>query len=223
ILMMNPLPSLAQAFSILIQEEKQREVKPNNQLHTNFGDNPGYVNFNQQGNRVGSSNYRGGHLGNRPRPFCDHCKRQGHTKERCYKLHGYPQDPRLNKGKRIAANVHGGQRDNVIEGADGSNGAANEQDRTMQALTKEQYNQLVSILENFHTRSGGNELKGGAVNFAGISACSTHFDSGSDSYECSRSIADSWILDSRASNHMIYNKSMLTNIKTLVYPFLVTL
>ncbi|XP_070049340.1 uncharacterized protein [Nicotiana tomentosiformis] len=30
ILMMNPLPSIAQAFSILIQEEKQRKVKPYN-------------------------------------------------------------------------------------------------------------------------------------------------------------------------------------------------
>ncbi|XP_075096445.1 uncharacterized protein LOC142174533 [Nicotiana tabacum] len=31
ILMMNPLPSIAQAFSFLIQEEKQREVKPHSQ------------------------------------------------------------------------------------------------------------------------------------------------------------------------------------------------
>ena len=32
ILMMNPFPSLAQAFSLLVQDEKQREIKPNNQL-----------------------------------------------------------------------------------------------------------------------------------------------------------------------------------------------
>ena len=24
------------------------------------------------------------------RPFCDHCKRQGHIMEKCYQLHGYP-------------------------------------------------------------------------------------------------------------------------------------
>ncbi|XP_016509027.1 uncharacterized protein LOC107826553 [Nicotiana tabacum] len=32
ILIMKPLPSLAQTFSLLVQEEKQREFKPNNQL-----------------------------------------------------------------------------------------------------------------------------------------------------------------------------------------------
>lgn len=32
ILMMNPLPSMAQAFSLLVQDEQQREIKPFNQL-----------------------------------------------------------------------------------------------------------------------------------------------------------------------------------------------
>ncbi|XP_019248747.1 PREDICTED: uncharacterized protein LOC109228013 [Nicotiana attenuata] len=220
ILMMNPLPSLAQAFSILIQEEKQREVKPNSQFviestalsanrsnafRTNYNqqpnsaDNTRYTNYNQQGNRIGNNNYRGGYSGSKPRPFCDYCKKPGHTKERCYKFHGYPQDSRFNKGKRIVANVHGGQSENSMEGQDGDSG------------------------QNFHAGNGENEMKAGAVNFAGISACSTSFDSGANSNECFRSIADSWILDSGASNHMTYKKFMLTNIKTLLYPFLATL
>ncbi|OIT39817.1 hypothetical protein A4A49_63700, partial [Nicotiana attenuata] len=215
ILMMNPLPSLARAFSILIQEEKEREVKPNSQTNynqqPNFADNAGYTSYNQQGNRIGNSNYRGGYSESRPRPFCDYCKKPGHTKERCYKLHGYPQGSRFNKGKRIVANVHGG----YMEGQDGDSGQVQEHDRTMQNLTKEQYNQLLSILENFHAGNGENKMKEGAVNFADISACSTSFDSGAKSNECFRSIDDSWILDSRVSNHMTYNKSMLTNIKTL--------
>lgn len=32
ILMMNHLPSMAHAFALLVQEEKQREFKPNNQM-----------------------------------------------------------------------------------------------------------------------------------------------------------------------------------------------
>ncbi|XP_019240977.1 PREDICTED: uncharacterized protein LOC109220963 [Nicotiana attenuata] len=172
-----------------------------NPFRTNFGqqtnttDNTGYTNFNQQGNNTGNNNYRGGYSGR----F------------------------KVQQRKRIAANVHGGQGENGIESGDGNNVQMEEHDRTMQNLTKEQYNQLLSILENFHAGNGGNELKAGAVNFAGISAYSTHFGSGFNLYECSKSVADSWILDSGASNHMKYNKSMLSNVKILVYPFLVTL
>ncbi|XP_019263197.1 PREDICTED: uncharacterized protein LOC109240960 [Nicotiana attenuata] len=104
ILMMNPLPSLAQTFSILIKEEKQREVKPNNQLviestalsanksggnhfktsfgqQTNVADYGGYVNHNQQGNRSGYNNYRGGQFGNRSRPFCDFARSQATSRK----------------------------------------------------------------------------------------------------------------------------------------------
>ena len=33
ILMMNPLPTMAQTFSMLVQEEKQREIKPHSRVH----------------------------------------------------------------------------------------------------------------------------------------------------------------------------------------------
>ncbi|XP_019225339.1 PREDICTED: uncharacterized protein LOC109206923 [Nicotiana attenuata] len=99
ILMMNPLPSLAQAFTILIQEEKQREMKPNNQLmidpsalsanragNNNFrtsygqqGNGSGgssYTNYNQSSG-TGSNSFRGNYPTNRPRPICDYRKKPG--------------------------------------------------------------------------------------------------------------------------------------------------
>ncbi|XP_019260529.1 PREDICTED: uncharacterized protein LOC109238509 [Nicotiana attenuata] len=90
ILMMDPLPSIAQTFFILIQEEKQREVKPQNQqlviestsLNVNGpGRNTFRTNYNQH---TGNNSYGRGYMGNRPRSFCDFCKRPGHTKEKCY-------------------------------------------------------------------------------------------------------------------------------------------
>ncbi|XP_075091703.1 uncharacterized protein LOC142171890 [Nicotiana tabacum] len=36
ILMMNPLPSMAHVFALLIQEEKQREFRPRNQLNFDY-------------------------------------------------------------------------------------------------------------------------------------------------------------------------------------------
>ncbi|XP_070004227.1 uncharacterized protein [Nicotiana sylvestris] len=116
-LMMNPLPSIAQAFSILIQEEKQRKVKPHNQqlmiestsLNVNgLGNNNFRTNYNQHMNTSGNNSYGRGYIGNKPKPFYDFCKRLGHTKDKCYKLHIYPQNLKYNngnKGKKITVNV----------------------------------------------------------------------------------------------------------------------
>ncbi|XP_019260034.1 PREDICTED: uncharacterized protein LOC109238064 [Nicotiana attenuata] len=98
----------------------------------------------------------------------------------------------------------------------------------MQQLSKEQYGQLLSILETFKNgnngdNSGNISMTGGAVNFAGMTACHSSIESSKQSYESFKENADSWILDSGATNHMTYNKASLSNVKTLTYPFLVFL
>ncbi|XP_070035543.1 uncharacterized protein [Nicotiana tomentosiformis] len=145
ILMMNPLPSIAQAFSILIQEEKQREVRPSNHLMMESASmnvsglaNPAFrTNYIQQRN---NSSYRGSYPSNRSRLFCDYCKKQGHTKDKCYKLHGFPQDFKFTKGKSVAsaASVHRGP-EGIIPGGCNEVGARN-QSMGIQNLTKGQYN-----------------------------------------------------------------------------------
>ncbi|XP_070019254.1 uncharacterized protein [Nicotiana sylvestris] len=203
ILMMNPLPSLAQAFSLLIQEEKQREIKPSNQLmfestslNVNTSKKPTFkTNYNLGNNYTSNS---------RPRPVCEHCRKPGHTKDKCYKLHGYPQgfqnsnqpfqnnnqrfqganqnfqNPnqgfRFNKGKRAVANVHG---------------------------------PLTDMMTN-----NGDE---------GIVVCTSSVDFGKLSCRCFKSKTDTWILDSGASNHMTFNKSSMCDITVLPYPLLVIL
>ncbi|XP_070047351.1 uncharacterized protein [Nicotiana tomentosiformis] len=148
ILMMNPLPSIAQAFSILIQEEKQREVMPSNHLMMESASmnvsglaNPVFrTNYAQQRNTTGNNSYRGSYPSNRSHLFCDYCKKQGHTKDKCYKLHGFPQDFKFTKGKSTAsaASVHGGPEGIVPRGC--SEVGARNQSMGIQNLTKEQYN-----------------------------------------------------------------------------------
>ncbi|XP_019266335.1 PREDICTED: uncharacterized protein LOC109243798 [Nicotiana attenuata] len=186
ILMMNPLPSMAHAFSLLIQEEKQREVKPHNQLMLDSAslnvNVPSYNNFNNRAPM--NNNFRTNYSPNnhpstsaRLRHFCDHCKRIGHTKDKCFKLHGYPQDfnqnPKYNKGKRTTANVHTTPIDTFcMKGEETQTQGSN----SNVSLTREQYDRLVTLLQHFQTSTGGdnsdNNVTGGAVNFAGIFACS---------------------------------------------------
>nr|XP_009588116.1 uncharacterized protein LOC104085708 [Nicotiana tomentosiformis] len=243
ILMMNPLSSIAQAFSILIiQEEKQREVKSHGQfvmesasLKASTRNNNFRTNYNTSGYNTGNTGNnanRGGYTSNKPRPFCDYCKRPGHSKDKCFKLHGYPQNSRYpsygnnNKGKRFASNMFGTPND-------GPNASEVEEDhyeegRLMHHLSEEQYGQLLNILEklqvgNTGEKPGDMKLTGGAMNFAGTVACSSSIEHDNQLRECSDSNIDQWILDSWATNHMTFNKKLLCNVKTLVYPYLVSL
>lgn len=81
ILMMKPLPSMAQAFSLLIQEEKQREFNPNSQV--NLDSTSLHVNANSQHQSpFGARNFKTHYTNNnniKGRPFCDYCKRPRHT------------------------------------------------------------------------------------------------------------------------------------------------
>nr|XP_025884882.1 uncharacterized protein LOC104645967 [Solanum lycopersicum] len=101
-LMMNPLPSMGQAFALLVQEEKQREFKPNNQFSADSSSSLN-VSSSSSRNSGGPSGVRGFQINYansnvRTRPYGDHCKRVGHTKDRCYKIHGYPSRPNANSG-----------------------------------------------------------------------------------------------------------------------------
>nr|XP_033507979.1 uncharacterized protein LOC104118433 [Nicotiana tomentosiformis] len=100
IFMIKPFPSVSTIYSILLSDEKQRQVSTSSQfLPTSASFNagvskqgfPSRVNFDAQ------------------RPLiCKYCKKLGHTIEKCYKLHGYPSNFKFTKGpgsRKTAAHV----------------------------------------------------------------------------------------------------------------------
>lgn len=198
ILMMNPLPSMAQAFSLLIHEEKQREFRPAsrmpmdstslnvNSVNTGRGSTGRSYRTNFPNSNSGNNNNYGGNGSfsgngnNRNVIVCEYCKKQGHTKEKCYKLHGYPpgnnilnykpnngQSRQTNhqnfKGKRIVANVHGTSIE--THGEECSQGSNNPNF----VITQEQYGQIMNLLQQFQLDSPGEDSKANADsgNFAG--------------------------------------------------------
>ncbi|XP_027767797.1 uncharacterized protein LOC114074080 [Solanum pennellii] len=110
ILMMNPLPTMAQAFSLLVQDEHQREIKPSGPFNTestalyagNIRPSSSAGNIrpsSSTGNIRPPSSYKTNYAPNNSYGhsqlqykdrFCTHCNRTGHLAERCYQLHGYP-------------------------------------------------------------------------------------------------------------------------------------
>ncbi|XP_060673809.1 uncharacterized protein LOC132803959 [Ziziphus jujuba] len=83
ILMLDPLPPIAKVFNLVIQEERQRTIGsiPPNPTES--------MAFLAATNVVTSSGPK------QNRPTCTHCGLQGHTVDKCYKLHGYPPGYKL--------------------------------------------------------------------------------------------------------------------------------
>lgn len=86
ILMMSPLPAVGQTFSLLSQEESRRTLSSVENPVATF-----YANQTQGGKT-------------KEKLICEHCNWNGHAKENCYKLVGYPQWHRLYKGPNKGPN-----------------------------------------------------------------------------------------------------------------------
>ncbi|KAH0742822.1 hypothetical protein KY290_030815 [Solanum tuberosum] len=232
ILMMNPLPSVAQVFALLIQEEKQREFKSNNQLFVESSSLAASSSgcslaANVSGTSKGQIfqiNYSSASPNRRGRPFCDHCKRPSHIKEKCYQLHGYPQ----NNNRSQKSQSHGQQGYNQFQRQQQYENSSSNQayrnnnkgkgvaanfvglscDSTMEqecgfggqitnqdiGISKEQYGQLAYLLQQFQAENSGN----------------MQTTSPAVNFAC-------------ASHHMTFNKLHLTNILPLPEPMLVRL
>ena len=109
ILIAEPLPSINKVCSLILQEEKRRNVghgvnvmaEPT-ALYANNSYNPSF-NPNFRPNQ--GQGFHGGKGGNskKQRLVCTYCGLTGHIADKCYKLHGYPLRHKL-KGYRPMAN-----------------------------------------------------------------------------------------------------------------------
>ncbi|XP_070014846.1 uncharacterized protein [Nicotiana sylvestris] len=89
ILMMSHVPAVNKAYSMIVSEESQRALGKFSQS-IDIGD--GTTLFTNKGMNSGN-NYkpRRGNL------FCDYYNYKGHTRDTCFKLHGYPADFKMRK------------------------------------------------------------------------------------------------------------------------------
>ncbi|XP_015165125.1 uncharacterized protein [Solanum tuberosum] len=86
---------------------------------------------------------------NRENLFCDYCKKAGHTEEKCYRLHGFPQNFKFTRGRNSgsAASAHA------------NCDAPMDQDQGTQSLTKDQYDHLVRLLESVQVQGPSSSTK----------------------------------------------------------------
>jgi len=252
ILMMKPFPSIDQVYQLIIQEEKQRSLSTTTQISNNASvfsvnnlsvqkdhavmaiqhrNSAGFRHIGQS--RTYNSNFNTARqhfdFGFQPNPkliskpvvpdrrqyFCEHCKILGHTIQRCCKIHGYPPGYRLYKGRKMAATIH----NNSADFNSAAEGASTELHRhttsAIPGLSLEQYSQLLQLLNKHSSEidSTNSSANIGATSFlAGTSYCMTTLFA-----------HNTWIVDSGASKHIMYDFSLLHDVKPVGTPCYITL
>ncbi|KAJ0031802.1 hypothetical protein Pint_14744 [Pistacia integerrima] len=96
ILMMNPLPSVNQAYSMLVTEESQRNLTESASLE------PTVLYSSSNTSQHSSKTKKNWSI------ICEHCNVRGHKKDNCYRLIGYPADFKFTK-KKFSNQSYAGQ------------------------------------------------------------------------------------------------------------------
>ena len=191
ILLMNPLPSVRQAYSAVSQEEKQRLLSTHTMpdqggsaaMAVRTGSKPHQYaaaarpsNVPQENRRYDHDKRRAGSF--RGRPQCTHCGDMGHFIEKCYQLHGYPQGHP--KARQNSNRFRNNPAANSV-----SEGHSKEVDKQVMATISEaQLQQLLSLLNDKNVAT--NPQAHTAISKPGLSKVDT----------CN------WIIDSGATDHI---------------------
>jgi hypothetical protein len=139
ILMINPLPPINVVFSLVTQEERQKEIS--NAICSNIQNSAALLTKSVSSISPASSRVRftKNNSTRKDRPICSHCGISGHTMEKCYRLHGFPPGFKFTKGKNVAES----SANQVSEYFDQSSG---NQDVPSLPFTQEQCQKLMALI-----------------------------------------------------------------------------
>ncbi|XP_016450723.2 uncharacterized protein LOC107775499 [Nicotiana tabacum] len=120
VLMIRPLPNINQAYAMIVNVESQRKTSGGNAsgVGAEIGEHAAFL--SNRGTRGGSYRPRNNYGNGKVPLYCEYCKFKGHTKDSCYKLHGYPADFKYKK--------KGGGRNNYANNVINTNSASSAPD-----------------------------------------------------------------------------------------------
>ncbi|KAM1627395.1 hypothetical protein ACFX1R_017067 [Malus domestica] len=194
ILMMKPLPSVRSVYSMIVQQEKQRDVSDSREAAeiSAMAVRPW-----QQSSQPGNSS------SSRRQLHCTYCDTAHHTIDTCYKLHGYPPEHRLHRSNRGGGrgNNSGGRNKRHGSSANNTTNGASLQElhSAVPGLSDQQFQQILSIMNNNETTQNppkANAAVNATENSSGLSKPLKHLRR--------------WIIDSGATDHITSSPTSLT-------------
>ncbi|OIT23628.1 hypothetical protein A4A49_59440, partial [Nicotiana attenuata] len=215
ILLTSPFPNIGQAYSLVIQDEKQREIHatpvyPGDSASFNVATQS--ANFSKFKDNKGHKGIFQSKKGN---GICAYCKNPGHTIEQCYRLHGFPTDFKFTNQKKFQGRGHV-QANNIFNSEEARVQPTNNAEN-VQALTQENVAELLQLLQQVKLGQQGVSTSDASANLS-CAGIAKFFDS----YACFFQIdSNSWILDSGATEHMCFSRKFFIEFKALPKPLMV--
>ncbi|XP_074352900.1 uncharacterized protein LOC141692057 [Apium graveolens] len=232
LLLMTHIPNLSVAYSLLLQEENQRELGYNTYVSTDFvalfvrhNDNQGgSVNYNNQNKIARQSN--GKRAMHDTSIVCEVCHMTGHSKDKCFCVHGYPSWHRLHgkpkprpKPQTKTAHAYSVAVESSDQAATVNNTLCNTETA---GFTTAQCQQLMTMIQSgFKELSAANNVHSGSStswNTTGTSA--THLAGNVIHFVCHTNSkhslsADKWILDLGVTDHITPHFELLTDVHAI--------
>ncbi|XP_075083435.1 uncharacterized protein LOC142167172 [Nicotiana tabacum] len=231
-LMLSPIPGMDQTYSLLLQDETQREIYMSLQYpidgasfmvgtHNKFSQKNNQVQkgWNSQ-QKSGNTQYKSKPKKSKfnPNVTCSHCSKIGHVKADCYRLIGFLDEFQFTKG----GNFQGTIKSNAVvadQQGDGKSGDNNERNpnNQIQFFSKEQVSELVNIIRQVQVGNTRNEtleisanvVAGTILKYSGT--CLVVFNT------------KTWIIDSGASEHMCFDFNSFLTLSHLPVPLHISL
>ena len=196
---MDPLPPTGKVLSIILQEERQRSITP------------GILSYDLMPTKefnsiVATSLVQKAKL-KKDVLICSHCNIQGHTMDKCYKLHGYPPGYKF-KSKTPQTEVHVNQTSSTIYEESSSS------DSVFKFLDFNSVSTIHNSMEVLMPHPESQQLNPLVSNFNGIFSLST------SSFPTSSFLPDSWILDTCATHHVCCAHNFFIPVNSIANSFI---
>ncbi|KAL0404363.1 UNVERIFIED_CONTAM: hypothetical protein Sradi_2077100 [Sesamum radiatum] len=198
ILMVEPLPDVAKAYSMVLREERQREVS------TTFSSSVPTMAMQVQGFQNGNGTrgqWKRRTAQEKKGQLCTHRGKTGHLKKSYFEIHGYLEwyktlvDQRKKGG--IGANKALNSTDGRVVGQESVQNALDEE-----AVTELIRGEIKKLMGNIDLEILNDTRSDGLIDFAGKYALNSLFES-----------SKFWIIDSGATSHMCNDISIFQSTK----------
>ncbi|KAL2230511.1 UNVERIFIED_CONTAM: Retrovirus-related Pol polyprotein from transposon RE2 [Sesamum indicum] len=194
ILMMDPLPNVSRAYSMVLRVEKQREVTLG-QSHNSQQMAMPVFKRNENQRFLGKKR----NLVDKRTQVCKECGKTGHLKEVCFEIYGYPEWYKSLMEQRKKGGFTANRTAAVIDPAQSCNNPPDGK-----AISEILRTELHKFLGDLKPQSS-TLMREGNLEFSG--KCFELLNSETSLY-------DSWIIDSGATAHMCNNNALLDKINT---------